>query len=132
MLSNESSQEDEKSNFEKIQYIINKYNHDKQITPLIEHLFLTVQEIIDILTYKKEDKGNMYKEKILDYAAKEYEKFTMENDKIEKIGEDFEFLKKDYIASLIFLAFNFKEYFLNKKARTIKERKPQKRKNKKE
>ena len=132
VLSNDSSLVDEKSNFEKIQYVINKYNHDKQITPLIEHLFLTVQDIIDILTYKKDDKDNMYKEKIFDYAAKEYEKFKIDEEKAKEFGEDSEFLKKDYIASLIFLAFNFKEYFLNKKARTIKERKPQKRKNKKE
>jgi hypothetical protein len=131
VFSNESSQEDEKNNFEKIQYIINKYNQDKQITPLIEHLLMTVQEIIAILTYQKDDKGNIYKSKIFDYAAKEYEKFTMENG-VEKIGEDLEFLKKDYIASLILLAFNFKEYFLNKKARTIKERKPQKKKDKKQ
>ena len=131
VLSNDSSQVDEKSNFEKIQYIITKYNQDKQITPLIEHLFLTVKEIIDILTYKKDDKGDKYKEKIFDYAAKEYEKFTMEN-KIEKIVEDLEFLKKDYIASLILLAFNFKEYFLNKEARAISQRKPQKRKDKKQ
>ena len=117
VLSNESNENEINSNYKKIEEIINKYNQNKQITPLIEYLCLTVKESIDILTYKKEDKYDKYKIKIFDYAAKEYEKFKIDKKKAQEFGEDLEFLKKDYIASLILLAYNFEEYFTRKKGR---------------
>ena len=117
VLSNESNENEINSNYKKIEEIINKYNQNKQITPLIEYLCLTVKESIDILTYKKEDKYDKYKIKIFDYAAKEYEKFKIDKKKAQEFGEDLEFLKKDYIASLILLAYNFEEYFARKKGR---------------
>jgi hypothetical protein len=118
VLSNESNENEINSNYKKIEDIINKYNQNKQITPLIEYLCLTVKDSIEILTYKKEDKYNKYKIKIFDYAAKEYEKFKIDEKKAQEFGEDLEFLKKDYIASLILLAYNFEEYFARKKGRT--------------
>ena len=118
VLSNESNENEINSNYKKIEDIINKYNQNKLITPLIEYLCLTVKDSIDILTYKKEDKYNKYKIKIFDYAAKEYEKFKIDEKKAQEFGEDLEFLKKDYIASLILLAYNFEEYFARKKGRT--------------
>ena len=122
VLSNESNENEINSNYKKIEDIINKYNQNKQITPLIEYLCLTVKDSIDILTYKKVDKYNKYKIKIFDYAAKEYEKFKIDEKKAQEFGEDLEFLKKDYIASLILLAYNIEEYFARKKGRKKKKK----------
>ena len=82
---------------------------------------MTVKDSLDILTYKKEDKNKKYKEKIFNYVEKEYNINKFNEKDAEELGENLEFLKKDYIASLIFLAYNFEEYFLNKKGRAINE-----------
>ena len=117
VLSNETKENTIITNYSKIEGIISEYNKNKEITELIEHLCLTVKDSLDILTYKKEDNSERYKEKIFNYVEKEYKINKFDEKDAEELGENLEFLKKDYIASLIFLAFNFEEYFLHKKER---------------
>ena len=124
VLSNESNETRDNPklrNFTIIDGIIKEYNKNKIKTPLIEHLCLIVKDTLDILTYKKEYKNDKFNEKIFNYALKEYENFKMDEKKVKELGVNLEFIKKDYIASLIFLAYHFEEYFLHKKERAINE-----------
>ena len=52
ILSNETNENTDISNFDVIKDIINEYNENKVRTPLIDHLCLTFRESLDILTYK--------------------------------------------------------------------------------
>ena len=87
---------------------------------------MTVKDTLDILTYKKkfeeekkeekyqEEKKEeeKYKKKIFDYALKQYKDFKIKDEKQIKLGDNIDRLKQDYIASLIFLAFNPEKYLL--------------------
>ncbi len=124
VLSNESNETKDYPklrNFTIIDGIIKEYNKNKIKTPLNEHLCLTVKDTLDILTYKKNYENDKFKEKIFDYALKQYNNNKFDEKDAVELGENLEFLKKDYVASLIFLAYNFEEYFLNKKGRAINE-----------
>ena len=119
VLSNETKENTNITNYSKIEGIIKEYNKNKKKTPLIKHLCLTVKDSLDILKYKKEDIDKRYKEKIFNYVEKEYNNNKFDEKDAEELGENLEFLKKDYTASLIFLAYNFEDYFIHKKERVI-------------
>ena len=71
---------------------------------------------MDILTYKNEceiEKKN--EKKIFDYVLEQYNKIMIKDIKdkdLKELGEDINIFKKDYIASLIFLAFNLEAFLL--------------------
>ncbi len=55
-------------------------------------------------------KEEKYKEKIFDYALKQYNKLKIKDEKQIKLWDNIDRLKQDYIASLIFLAFNLEKF----------------------
>ena len=74
---------------------------------------MTVKDTLDILTYKNEcEIEKKYEKKIFDYVLEQYNKIKIKKKDLKESGEDFDTLKKDYIASLIFLAFNLEAFLL--------------------
>ena len=68
---------------------------------------------MDILTYKNEcEIEKKYEKKIFDYVLEQYNKIKIKDKDLKELGEDFNIFKKDYIASLIFLAFNLEAFLL--------------------
>ena len=59
---------------------------------------------------EEKNKEEKYKEKIFDYALKQYNKLKIKDEKQIKLWDNIDRLKQDYIASLIFLAFNLEKF----------------------
>ena len=109
ILSNDSNDNNTKSNFEKLKSIIDLYNEQKKHIPLIKNLCLKVKDCLDIFRYKKkEDENHPFKNKLVAFLKKEYDNFELKNvlDEIEKIK-----FKKDYIVSFILLTYNLERLF---------------------
>ena len=106
IISNDSSETNGKSNYEKINKIIEEYNKNKENhSLLINFLSLTVQEFLDIFRYEKISPNFKVEFKLVDYLFKEYKKYkeNLKNNDIDR--------SKDYIASLLLLTYNFEKFF---------------------
>ena len=93
ILSNDSSESNYNTNKEKILKI-----KDQNPTFFNQNLCLTVQNCLDIFRYKQLNPH--FKNKLVEFLNKEYKEFK---DDITDV--------KDYIASLLLLAYNFERFF---------------------
>lgn len=125
ILSNDSSDTNRISNYEKMQILLNysvPKNYYEKKTLLYNHLNLTVHDCINIFRYEKEERNFDFK--LTDFLVEE---FNAQNKKKNQ------FLLKDYIASLILLTFNIELFFfLRKKNEDQKNKEKQKRKKEEE
>lgn len=113
IISNDISGSNPKSNYLQIEKIENEYQENNEHSELYKHLNLTLQDCLDIILYKKEDIHNKFRTKLIDFLSDVYKKINYKEDKDDKI-------KKDYIAGLLLIGYNFKRLFLLKKPRNFK------------
>ena len=113
LISNDIKSSNVKCNYEKIKKIINEYNEKGKHLPLIEHLCLTLEDCLDIFVYKREDINNIFENKLIEFLNKVHKDLKYEEDSV----------KKDYIAAMILLAYNFKRLFYLKQRRLFRKKK---------
>ena len=122
IVSNDIKSINPKCNYNKIKKIINEFNKDNnKHAPLIDLLCLTFEDCLKIILYKKED---MYIDKIeegkvqkISLFDKKLIEFLYDIYKSLKYEEE---IKKDYIAAMILLAYNFKRLFYLKPKRNFR------------
>ena len=122
IVSNDIKSINPKCNYNKIKKIINEFNKDNnKHVPLIDLLCLTFEDCLNIILYKKED---MYIDKIeegkvqkISLFDKKLIEFLYDIYKSLKYEEE---IKKDYIAAMILLAYNFKRLFYLKPKRNFR------------
>ena len=93
ILSNDSSNKNHNSNKDKILEIKNQ-----NFSFFKKHFCLTIQKCLDIFRYKEQNLR--FKNKLVEFLIKQYIEFKGDNQ-----------YKKDYIASLILLTYNFERFF---------------------
>ena len=93
ILSNDSSESNYNSNKDKILEIKNQ-----NFSFFNKNFCLTIQECLDIFRY--EEQNLHFKDKLVEFLIKEY-----------TVSKDDEEYRKDYIASLILLVYNFERFF---------------------
>ena len=104
-----------KYNYNKINEIINSGKNDE----LQAHLKLTFQDCLDIITYKKvydDKKSDKFDKKLIEFLYKVYGEIKINDNEKDKEEE----IKKDYIAALLLLAYNFKRLFFIKESRDFR------------
>lgn len=121
ILSNNSSETNGKTNYENIKEVIDEFNKDNNQTFLIDHLFLTVHDCLNIFRYEKTNQNSKFKYKLVDFLSEEFTKQIKKNN---------DFSLKDYIASLILLTYNFELFFHRRKKNKKKKNNSIKDKNK--
>ena len=109
IISNDINSSNKKCNYQKIAKIIKEYNEKKEHISLIKHLLLTFQDCLDIILYKKEDPNKRFTKKLIDFLNCHYKKLNCDI-----------ITKKDYIASLLLLGYNFKRLFSLKPIRAFR------------
>ena len=101
-----------KYNYNKINEIITSGKNDE----LQAHLKLTFQDCLDIITYKKvydDEKSDKFDKKLIEFLYKVYGEIKINDNEKDKEEE----IKKDYIAAMLLLAYNFKRLFFIKESR---------------
>ena len=143
IVANESKYKN--NNCENIKNILNSNKKKSNNSKLVEHLYLTVKDYLDIIRYKKIDKTKKMKEKLEHFLIFEFKNFK----DVQKKGKGLEYfinllyeknifnliknnkkeildyIKKDYICTLLLLAYNLERFFFNRISRGFK-RKPKK------
>ena len=94
ILSNDSSDTCNKTNKDKVLEIKNQ-----NFSFFQQHFCLTIQKCLNIFRYQEQN--HHFKNKLVEFIIKEYTSIK---------GNDTE-VKKDYIASLILLVYNFERFF---------------------
>ena len=110
IISNDVNSTNIKCNYQKIEKIIKEYNEKKKHMSLIKHLLLTFQDCLDIILYKKEDPNKIFTKKLIDFLNCNYKKLNCDI-----------ITKKDYIAALLLLGYNFERLFNLKPKRAFRE-----------
>lgn len=125
ILSNESKYKS--NNYEIIKGIIESYNKDKNHLSLIYYLCYTVQDCLDIIRYKKEDKTGKFSKKLIEFIIDESKKFQKVKFQGKQItdNEEIKRIKKDYIRSLLLLAFNLERFYYLRDSRGFRGEKAQ-------
>jgi len=106
-----------KYNYNKINEIITSRKNDE----LQAHLKLTFQDCLDIITYKKvydDEKSDKFDKKliVIEFLYKVYGEIKINDNEKDKEEE----IKKDYIAAMLLLAYNFKRLFFIKESRDFR------------
>lgn len=104
-----------KYNYNKINEIITSRKNDE----LQAHLKLTFQDCLDIITYKKvydDEKSDKFDKKLIEFLYKVFDEIKIDKDEKDKEEE----IKKDYIAAMLLLAYNFKRLFFIKESRDFR------------
>ena len=104
-----------KYNYNKINEIITSGKNDE----LQAHLKLTFQDCLDIITYKKvydDKKSDKFDKKLIEFLYKVYGEIKINDNEKDKEEE----IKKDYIAAMLLLAYNFKRLFFIKESRDFR------------
>lgn len=104
-----------KYNYNKINEIITSGKNDE----LQAHLKLTFQDCLDIITYKKvydDKKSDKFDKKLIEFLYKVFDEIKIDKDEKDKEEE----IKKDYIAAMLLLAYNFKRLFFIKESRDFR------------
>ena len=104
-----------KYNYNKINEIITSGKNDE----LQAHLKLTFQDCLDIITYKKvydDKKSDKFDKKLIEFLYKVYGEIKINENEEDKEEE----IKKDYIAAMLLLAYNFKRLFFIKESRDFR------------
>ena len=104
-----------KYNYNKINEIITSRKNDE----LQAHLKLTFQDCLDIITYKKvydDEKSDKFDKKLIEFLYKVYGEIKINDNEKDKEEE----IKKDYIAAMLLLAYNFKRLFFIKESRDFR------------
>lgn len=104
-----------KYNYNKINEIITSRKNDE----LQAHLKLTFQDCLDIITYKKvyyDKKSDKFDKKLIEFLYKVYGEIKINDNEKDKEEE----IKKDYIAAMLLLAYNFKRLFFIKESRDFR------------
>ena len=104
-----------KYNYNKINEIITSGRNDE----LQAHLKLTFQDCLDIITYKKvydDKKSDKFDKKLIEFLYKVYGEIKINDNEKDKEEE----IKKDYIAAMLLLAYNFKRLFFIKESRDFR------------
>ena len=104
-----------KYNYNKINEIITSGKNDQ----LQAHLKLTFQDCLDIITYKKvydDKKSDKFDKKLIEFLYKVYGEIKINDNEKDKEEE----IKKDYIAAMLLLAYNFKRLFFIKESRDFR------------
>ena len=104
-----------KYNYNKINEIITSGKNDE----LQAHLKLTFQDCLDIITYKKvydDEKSDKFDKKLIEFLYKVYGEIKINDNEKDKEEE----IKKDYIAAMLLLAYNFKRLFFIKESRDFR------------
>ena len=112
-----------KYNYNKINEIITSGKNDE----LQAHLKLTFQDCLDIITYKKvydDKKSEKFDKKLIEFLYKVYGEIKINDNEKDKEEE----IKKDYIAAMLLLAYNFKRLFFIKESRDFRSDKDQNKK----
>ena len=122
IVSNDIKSKNPKCNYNKIKKIINEFNKDNnKHAPLIDLLCLTFEDCLNIILYKKEDmfidkieegkvqKISLFDKKLIEFLYDIYKSLKYEEE-----------IKKDYIAAMILLAYNFKRLFYLKPKRNFR------------
>ena len=112
-----------KYNYNKINEIITSGKNDE----LQAHLKLTFQDCLDIITYKKvydDKKSDKFDKKLIEFLYKVYGEIKINDNEKDKEEE----IKKDYIAAMLLLAYNFKRLFFIKESRDFRSDKDQNKK----
>ena len=122
IVSNDIKSINPKCNYNKIKKIINEFNKDNnKHAPLIDLLCLTFEDCLNIIIYKKEDmfidkieegkvpKITLFDKKLIEFLNDVYKTLNYEEE-----------IKKDYIAAMILLAYNFKRFFYLKPKRNFR------------
>ena len=141
ILANESKSKN--NNYEIIKKIINEYNEKGEHSKLVKYLYFTVIDYLDMIRYKKIDETKKLKEKLDDFLIDEYINFK----DVSKKGKGLEYyinllyeknifnhsennenkildyIKKDYICSLLLLTFNLERFFFLRISRGFKKTK---------
>jgi hypothetical protein len=107
-----------KYNYNKINEIITSGKNDE----LQAHLKLTFQDCLDIITYKKvydDEKSDKFDKKLIEFLYKVYGEIKINDNEKDKEEE----IKKDYIAAMLLLAYNFKRLFFIKESRDFRSEK---------
>ena len=100
-----------KYNYNKINEIITSGKNDE----LQAHLKLTFQDCLDIITYKKiydDENSDKFDKKLIEFLYKVYGEIKINDNEKDKEEE----IKKDYIAAMLLLAYNFKRLFFIKES----------------
>ena len=104
-----------KYNYNKINEIITSGKNDE----LQAHLKLTFQDCLDIITYKKvydDEKSDKFDKKLIEFLYKVFGEIKIDDNEEDKEEE----IKKDYIAAMLLLAYNFKRLFFIKESRDFR------------
>ena len=104
-----------KYNYNKINEIITSGKNDE----LQAHLKLTFQDCLDIITYKKvydDKKSDKFDKKLIEFLYKVFGEIKINDNEKDKEEE----IKKDYIAAMLLLAYNFKRLFFIKESRDFR------------
>ena len=122
IVSNDIKSINPKCNYNKIKKIINEFNKDNnKHAPLIDLLCLTFEDCLNIILYKKEEmhidkieegkvqKISLFDKKLIEFLYDIYKSLKYEEE-----------IKKDYIAAMILLAYNFKRLFYLKPKRNFR------------
>ena len=110
ILSKDSNENCNKTNSEKIKYILEKY--EKTGSNIIGFLSLKYEDCLSIFLDTKIDIYHKFKYKICDFIEDEYNNYNPPKNLYYK--DEIYKQRKDYIASLILAAYNFKRIFLIK------------------
>ena len=120
-----SNNEDNKKNIQK--FIENSKSNRKKQKHLLKFLFSKLEDCLDYFVFIKNDKDRMFNnENIVKYLKEEYKKLSYDN--VEIINKNMKREKKirnkedlkDYIASLLLLAYNLKRLYYLKIGRGFK------------
>ena len=138
ILSNESKYKN--NNREIIEKKLKAFNEKGDYSKLVEYLHYTVKDYLDMIRYKKIDETKKMKEKLEHFLIFEFKNFKEFQKKgkglkfyinlLYKIKvfnriqnskkEILEYIKKDYICSLLLLTYNLERFFVLRKKRGFK------------
>ena len=110
LISNDVNSINKKCNYQIIEKIIKEYNEKKEHISLIKYLLLNFQDCLDIILYKKDDPNNKFTKKLIDFLNYNYK----------KLNTDDISTKKDYVAALLLLGYNFERLFYLKPIRAFR------------
>ena len=119
ILSNRSKYKND--NYKIIKEIIDLYNEKKEETPYIRFLCLKIIDCLDIIRYNKKDEIIDFDGKLENFIIKEYNKLKL-NLEITIEKEDEEFIKKDYICSILLLIYNLERFYYLRPPRSIRKK----------
>ena len=138
ILSNESKSKN--NNCEIIKNKLKAYNEKGDYSELIEHLHFTVKDYLDMIRHQKIDKTKKLKEKLEQYLIFEYKNYKdikkkdkgleyfnnllnkndLFNPKQNNENEIKDYIKKDYVCSLLLLTYNLERFFFLRNSRAFK------------